>query len=212
MLRYLSVIIIFTAAILFVSGKQSCAQTGIFSEDGSRVDLSEAMTFERYMATGESGHLKAMLERFDEYKVSDFFSDEIREIDEPAVLLMIGMMYCPDCKVVSPFMEAIARINPLVETRYIVRNDTPGAREFMKARTGRTNMPAIFALSPDGTVLDGAYVETPESVTRLLEAAEDDEAKDKIWDDFHGGVYDEEVQRDLIKLLERGDNPLNLGG
>ena len=137
---------------------------------------------------------------------SRFFTDGAKEIDSPVILLTIGMMFCPDCKVIYPYAEALARSNPMIRTKYIVRNETPGAREFMKARTGRTNMPAIFVLKQDGTVLDGAYVETPAKVTALLEAAaaeKDEKKSDAIFDDFHNGVYDEDVQRDLLALINR---------
>ncbi|MDR3281371.1 MAG: thioredoxin family protein [Synergistaceae bacterium] len=202
MLRNLTLILILSCAVSFAAYKPLEARAAIFSDDSGSVDISSAKTFEQYMATGSSEHLKTMLERFDEYKVSDFFAEEIKKIDAAATLLMIGMMYCPDCKVVSPFMEAIAKLNPKISTRYILRNDTPGAKEFMQNRTGRTNMPAIFVLSPDGTVLSGAYVETPERVTGMLASAATDGERDKIWDDFHEGVYDEDVQRDLIELIK----------
>jgi hypothetical protein len=94
-------------------------------------------------------------------------------------------------------------LNPLVRTKYILRNETPGAREFMKSRAGRTNMPAVFVLRADGKVLDGAYVETPEKVTALLASAATDEERDAIWEDFHSGVYDEDIQRDLLELISK---------
>jgi hypothetical protein len=98
-------------------------------------------------------------------------------------------------------MEAMSRFNPLIRTRYLVRNDTPGAREFMAARTGRTNMPAVFVIRPDGSVSDGAYVETPTSVTSLLASAVTDDEREAVWNDFHSGLYDDDVQSDLMSLV-----------
>jgi glutaredoxin len=115
---------------------------------------------------------------------------------------MIGMTYCPDCKAAYPYMEAVSRVNPHVTTRYIPRNGTPGAREFIQARAGRTNMPAIFVLRPDGEVLEGAYIETPSKVTGLLANASSDEERDAVWEDFHNGIYDEEIENDLLALVE----------
>ena len=170
--------------------------------DAKRVDLSRAMSFEEYVRSGTDEHRRATEERFASYKSAPFFIEGAKKIDSPVILLMIGMMYCPDCKAAAPYMEELARLNPLITTKYMVRDDTPGAKEFMKARSGRTNMPAIFAITPDG-VLDGAYVETPESVTALLGAAKTEAERDAVWDDFHSGVYDEDVQRDLLSLATR---------
>jgi glutaredoxin len=172
----------------------------IFSDDAGKVDLSRALSFDEYKKSGTEEQRHAAAERFENFSVSPFFEESAKKIDSPAVLLMIGMMYCPDCKAAYPYMEKLAEINPLIDTKYLVRNETPGAREFMAARTGRTNMPSIFVLEPDGTVLDGAYVETPARVTDMLAEA-DEAAREAIWDDFHSGVYDEDIQRDLISLI-----------
>jgi glutaredoxin len=197
--RYIQLFLILT---LFLFSQQADAEDNVFPGNDGRVDLSKTISFDEYKKTGTDEHVRNVEERFGSFKIAPSFAEGAKKIDTPLTLLMIGMMYCPDCKVVSPFMEAIANLNPKIKTRYIVRNDTPGAREFMQLRTGRTNMPSIFVVSDDGAVLSGAYVETPERVTALLASAADDKARDKIWDDFHLGVYDEDVQHDLIDLIK----------
>jgi glutaredoxin len=188
--------------LIFSAGFSVPVWADVFSQDNSKVDLSQGKTFEQYIATGESDHLRAMVERLVSYNVSGFFGEEIKKIDTPVTLLLIGMMYCPDCKAVTPYLEAITKLNPKIKTSYMLRNDTPGAKEFITAKTGRPNMPAVFILKNDGTLLEGAYSETPKSVIALLEAARTEAESDKIWDDFHGGRYDEDVQRDLIELIK----------
>jgi thiol-disulfide isomerase/thioredoxin len=202
LIRYALIMMALTLASLSIAGAAYAGERA-FSKDAGRVDLTHAVSFEEYVKSGTDEHRKATDERFASYVSAPFFVEGARKIDSPVVLLMIGMMYCPDCKAAKPYMEELARLNPLIRTKYMVRNDTPGAREFMKARTGRTNMPAIFAITPGGKVLDGAYVETPARVTALLEAAGTEVERDAIWDDFHNGVYDEDVQRDLLALVER---------
>jgi glutaredoxin len=173
-----------------------------FSPDAGSVNLKNSVSFEEYKKSGEEKYISDIEERVRSCGVSEKFIEGAKKIDRPLVLLMIGMTYCPDCKAAYPFMEAVSRVNPYVTTRYIPRNSTPGAREFIKARAGRTNMPAIFALRPDGKVLDGAYIETPSKVTGLIMNATSDEERDSIWEDFHSGVYDEEIENDLLRLLE----------
>lgn len=194
------VLITVSLLLIFFSGT-AYAESLIFSDGAKRVDLSGALSFEEYAKSGSPEHRAAAQGRMASYKEEPFFAEAAAKIDSPVVLLTIGMMYCPDCKAVYPYLESLARRNPLVSTKYIVRNDVPGAKEFMAARTGLTKMPSVFALKPDGTVLDGAYVETPKKVTAMLAAAETEADRDKIWDDFHAGIYDEEIQRDLISLI-----------
>ncbi|MDR1651939.1 MAG: thioredoxin family protein, partial [Synergistaceae bacterium] len=90
---------------------------GVFSEDGRRVDLSGCLTFEQYAASGSAEEAEALSKRLEGYKTADFLEDEVKGIKGPVILLTIGMMYCPDCKVSVPFTEAIARLSPGVETR-----------------------------------------------------------------------------------------------
>jgi uncharacterized protein YbaR (Trm112 family) len=187
--------------LIFVSGRTE-AKNLVFSGDSGRVDLSGALSFEEYRKLGTGEEQKAVEGRFESFETLPFFEEGAKAVESPVVLLMIGMMYCPDCKAAYPYIEAISRLNPLVRTKYLVRNETPGAREFMKNRTGRANMPAIFVVRADGKVLDGAYVETPEKVTKML-AETPEENRDAIWDDFHNGVYDEDIQRDILDLISK---------
>jgi hypothetical protein len=198
--RYLTFFFIF---VLILRGTAYAAPFGarVFSEGFGRVDLSKTLDFDAYAATGSGEHRQALDDRLNSYKIADFFEEGAQQIDHPVTLLMIGMMYCPDCKIVSPYLETLSGANPYIRTRYLVRNDTPGAREFMAARTGRTNMPSVFAVRPDGSVADGAYVETPAKVTAMLASAATDDERDAIWNDFHSGAYDEDVQNDLLELV-----------
>jgi glutaredoxin len=200
MARYLLFFLIF--ALISLS-RPVDAKGRVFSEDSGRVDLSQALSFEEYLQSGAEGERRAVEKRFESYGVLPFFEEGAKKIEYPTTLLMIGMMYCPDCKAAYPYLETIARLNPLIRTKYIVRNDTPGAREFMASRTRRSNMPSVFVLRPDGKVLDGAYVETPAKVTELLAAAATEGERDAIWDDFHSGLYDEDIQRDLLELISK---------
>jgi hypothetical protein len=200
MLRCLTLVFLLA---LILQGTAFAMSSGlrVFSENFDRVDLSEALDFEAYALTGSPEDRRALGDRLNSYGIADFFKEGAEKIDRPITLLMIGMMYCPDCKIVYPYIEALSAINPLISTKYMVRNDTPDAREFMTAHTGRTNMPAVFAIRPDGSVAPGAYVETPSRVTSMLESAATDVERDAIWNDFHSGTYDEDVQRDLLTLV-----------
>jgi hypothetical protein len=192
----------FLTALAIVLIVASSSSAGIFSPEGDRVDLTQSLTLEKYMMTGTALDIEMALERLDSLKVSDFFSDAVKRVDTPVTILMIGMMYCPDCNIAFAYMEAMAKLNPLITSRYFPRDPTPGARDFMTQRTGVVRTPQIFIVAPDGVVLDGAYVETPSNVTAMLAAAATDEQKKSIFADFRSGRYDEDVERDLVSLIE----------
>ena len=178
----------------------------MFSGNFGRVDLSQTLSYEEYLNTGTDEERKAADARVRSTEPAAFFKEGARGVNSMLTLFVIGMTSCPDCTVVYPFVEALPKINPLIRTKYILR-ETPGAREFMTARTDRMNVPSVFVLKPDGTVLEGVYVETPARVTALLESAQTETERRVVWDEFRGGLYDEEVQRDLLLLIEGRGTP-----
>ena len=178
---------------------------GVFSPDGSAVDLYKTLKFDAYKASGTEEQRRTAEEKLASVKPAAFFIEGVRKIDKRLTLLVIGMMNCPDCTAVYPYVEAMEPANPFISVRYLARNDTPGAREFMSSRTGRTNTPSIFIVR-NGKILNRAYVETPSRVTALLEATKNEEERDVIWEDFHSGVYDEDIQSDLLELISNIDD------
>jgi excinuclease UvrABC nuclease subunit len=163
------------------------------------------LKFDAYKASGTEEQRRTAEEKLAFAKPAGFFLERIRKIDKRLTLLVIGMMSCPDCTVVYPYLEAMEAANPFISVRYLVRDNTPDARKFMSYHTGRTNTPSIFVVR-NGKVLNGAYVETPSRVTALLEAAKNKEERNEIWKDFHSGVYDEDIQSDLLELISNIDD------
>ena len=187
------------------------AASKIFSPDAERVNLYKTLNFETYKATGTEEEREATEERLALVKPAAFFLEGAQKIEERITVLVIGMMFCPDCKAVYPYVEAMKAANPFISVRYLERS-APGAREFMLSRTGRANVPMIFGVRPDGTkgnrdgkIWGKSYTETPERVTGLLQAAKTERERSTVWKDFHAGVYDEDIQRDLLDLILQAD-------
>ncbi|MDR1379657.1 MAG: thioredoxin family protein [Synergistaceae bacterium] len=189
----------FLLALAFAVASPAFAEVS-FSPDAKRVNLYRTLKFDVYKASGTEEEQVAAEEKIASSRPAAFFIEGLNSVDTRLTVLMIGMMRCPDCRAVYPYTEAMAA-NPFISVRYLARDKTPGAREFMIARTGRSNTPSIFIVRPNGEVLDGTYVETPTSVTALLAAAKSAEDRRRIWDDFHKGIYDEYIQRDLLALI-----------
>ncbi|MDR1472257.1 MAG: thioredoxin family protein [Synergistaceae bacterium] len=204
MRKNLSLVFAALAAILAAAPRSGA---GVFSPEGDRVDLSQSLPLEKYMMTGTALDMEMAFERLESFKVSESFRGTVERVNRPLVILMIGMMYCPDCGIAFAYMEAMSRINPLITARYIPRDPTPGARDFMNRRTGVVRTPQIFIVEPDGAVRLGAYVETPARVTALLAAAASDEERKSVFADFRAGIYDEDVQDDLASLIDSALRP-----
>jgi glutaredoxin len=192
-------------------GNDAVAQR-IFLPD-ARVNLYKTLDFETYKASGTEEQRNAAEERLASIEPAAFFLEGVKKIDKRITLLVVGMMFCPDCTAVYPYLEAMKAANPFISTRYLVRDATPGAREFMISRTGRPNVPSIFVVRPDktngwrsGKISSKAYVETPIRVTNLLQSAKSNTERAAVWKDFRAGVYDEDIQRDLLDLISEDND------
>ena len=181
---------------------------GFFSPDHNAVNLYRTLKFDAYKMSGTEEHRKKAEAKLSSGKPAAFFLEGTRKIDKRLTVLVVGMMYCPDCAAIYPYVQAMEAANPFIRVRYIVRDSAPEVMDFLSSRTERTNVPSIFIVRPGkkmgnrrGEILNGAYVETPSRVTALLDAAKSDEERKVIWDDFHSGVYDEDIQRDLLDLI-----------
>ncbi|MDR0617152.1 MAG: thioredoxin family protein [Synergistaceae bacterium] len=165
---------------------------------GAKIDLSRGVTFERYLTTGDSAQMKSALERVSSLALSDHFLAFVRGIDIPLVLAVYTELWCPDCARTTPFVHAISQANPLIKAVYFPRDEL--GRVFMRAQTGRSSIPTIFVTDKGGLVAGDVYVEYPERVQALIADASEDAARHK--NDLRSGLYDEEIENDLRKLME----------
>jgi hypothetical protein len=63
--------------------------------------LKASVSFEEYKRSGEEKYIIGIEERMRLRSVPEKFIEGVKKIDRPLVLLMIGMTYCPDCKVAN---------------------------------------------------------------------------------------------------------------
>lgn len=163
------------------------------------VNLEAGLTFEQFLATGRAYDIADSFDLEKSVAVAPFFADGVRRVDVPVTMVVFASTTSPESLIVLPFLEAMHKINPLVKTRYFVRDETPEAAELLLARTRMNRVPTVFVAREDGSLLHGAYVEFPARLyAEIRESGKDARG---VVDDFRAGAYDEEVQMDLVRLL-----------
>jgi hypothetical protein len=190
----------FTLALVTVFFAVSAASAGLSLSAPAEFDLSSAMQFERYLATGSTEEIEKLLVRLDSVSLTNELKSSAKGGKAPLTLVVYGWMSCPDCEVVVPYVEAIKRLNPSVSTLYFGRTDE--SRDLMRKLVGVYRTPTVFAASADGTLLGAYYLEYPISVRERMEAAVGDDAKKAVIKEFRGDKYDLELQKELTELLE----------
>lgn len=186
-------VIAVSATLLILAGSQAIAQT-------ERLDMSAGMNFEAFLATGRASHIEKIFARMKSLALVPEVKSSIMQIDVPLVLFTYGSMSCSDCTIALPVLEAMRRQNPQYITTLYQDRDL-AARELLLRHTGRSRIPTVLVLLPDGTLLDGAYVEHPRIVYDLLDSSRSEEEKRSHIEEFRAGKYDEQVQADLADLI-----------
>ncbi|MDR3255273.1 MAG: thioredoxin family protein [Synergistaceae bacterium] len=184
-----------SAPLLFASQVFCAAQPA-----GGQIDLSKGIAFEKYITTGDAEHLASVIDRVSALRPSASLISAAKKIDIPIVVVAYTDITCPDCARTIPFVQALHDANPLVRTVYLLRDEE--VRTFVRAQTGRSSTPTIFVTDESGAVAGDAYVEYPASVQTLIDESTTDEEAKGHKSDLRSGLYDDEIQNDLARLLE----------
>ncbi|MDR1579047.1 MAG: thioredoxin family protein [Synergistaceae bacterium] len=176
------------------------SSAGLSIPEPASVDISEAMSFEKYLTTGSSGETEKLLNRMDNLDMAESLKSSALEGNERLTLVVFGWMSCPDCEVVIPYIESVRRLNPNISTLYFGRNDATKA--VLRNLAGASGTPAVFAARQDGTLLGPYYHEYPQSVRARLNSARDNDEKRDVIRDFRSGKYETELQQELAGMLK----------
>jgi glutaredoxin len=163
------------------------------------IDLSSALDFEEYVATGSGRQIDEIFKRIDELALSEHFIAAVRALERPATLVVYGDMSCPDCATAVPFVEAIRRTNPKIATLYFTRTDE--AEITVKNIAGVYKTPTIFGADSSGSLGREFLLEFPDSVRKLVDEAGDSDSRRAVIREFRAGKYAADLEVDLIKML-----------
>jgi hypothetical protein len=194
--------IILLSAITMLTAAAAAASPMLKS--AASIDISSALSFEEYLATGSEDEADEIMTRLGIISVNDELRSSAEGVGAPLTLIVFGWMPCPDCEVVVPYVEAIKRLNPaMISTSYFDRTDD--VKTLALSLAGVYKIPTIFAARPDGTLLGPYYLEYPQNVRSIVDSEGDDERKQAVIDEFRKNRYDENLMRDLSELIRSAE-------
>jgi glutaredoxin len=191
-------LLLFAGAVAAVIVFSSASSAKELSKPAS-IDLSSALDFVAYAATGSGRQIDELLGKIDALSLSENFISEVREVRGPVTMVVYGDMSCPDCAATVPLVEAIRRTNPEISTLYFTRTDE--AERTVKNIAGVYKTPTIFSSDSEGLLGREFLLEFPDSVSKLVDEAHDSDSRRAVIREFRNGKYMADLESDLLRLL-----------
>jgi hypothetical protein len=188
--------------------------------------IEKAMSFEQYIAlidkllaegktTGENqsenyiyfGKLnRQRMKRLEKtVKLDETFVEKIRAVNRPLIWLILTEGWCGDAAQNIPVIEKIAAENPLIETRYLLRDENPELMDKYLTNGGKA-IPILICLAGETLQELGKWGSRPTSIQEyfleLKEAGVEKDERNELLQRRYNADKEQSIQADFAKLIE----------
>lgn len=188
--------------------------------------IEKAMTFEQYIAliekllaegktTGENqtenyvyfGKLnRQRMKRLEKtIKLEEGFIDKIRAINRPLIWLTLTEGWCGDAAQNIPAIEKIAAQNPLIKTRYLLRDENLDLMNNYLTNGGMA-IPIMICIDGDTFQELGKWGSRPTAIQEyfleLKEAGIEKDERNELIQRRYNSDKEQAIQADFAKLIE----------
>ncbi|MBI1938223.1 MAG: thioredoxin family protein [Ignavibacteriales bacterium] len=84
------------------------------------------------------------------YKVNENLASAIKEIDKPQLWMILTELWCGDSAQNIPYIAQIAKHNPLIDLRILLRDENPDIMDYYLTN-GTRGIPKLVAFDIDGS-------------------------------------------------------------
>ena len=107
-----------------------------------------ALTYDDYLAASDEQHAARWREQERHVVLTEDQVALLASYTRRMHLLVVSGVWCGDCVRQGPIYRTIERVNPLVEFRYVDRDDAPDVMDELRV-TGAKKVPVVACLSED---------------------------------------------------------------
>lgn len=147
------------------------------------------------------------------YKVNENLAKVVEEIDKPQLWMILTELWCGDSAQNIPYIAQIAKQNPLIDLRILLRDENPDIMD-RYLTNGTRGIPKIVAFDTDGNEIFQWGPRPKEAQELVLKAKQEGKPKKEFiellhkWYAFNKGKNIEEEFLDLISASVYS-SPLN---
>ncbi|MDP4089572.1 MAG: thioredoxin family protein [Bacillota bacterium] len=160
------------------------------------IEIKEGMNKEQYMALHNCEESRELVEKINEINLSREIQARLKSIKEKVNIVVFSEGYCPDCKVVVPYLVRMAELNENIHIKYFLRK---GNEELLQNLSGETRIPTVvtfdYNMNPKGI-----FVEVPAELKAEMSGKGLEDIK-KLISQYREGKYNDLVEKSLLDII-----------
>lgn len=138
-------------------------------------------------------------------KISDELKEKIRAVKRPLIWLTIVESWCGDAAQNIPAIEKIAAENPLIQTRYLLRDENLELMDKYLTNGGRA-IPILICLDGEKFTELGKWGSRPRAIQEyfleLKEAGIEKDERNELIQRRYNADKEQSIQADFAELIE----------
>ncbi|WP_027340195.1 thioredoxin family protein [Halonatronum saccharophilum] len=159
------------------------------------IDLKGKMNFRQFLNSSNEEFREEQLKLYN-IDLFDASKDIIMKVERAVELIVFSEIYCPDCRIVMPYLKKIEEINDNIEISIYPRE---GNEKAMKDYVGIARIPTVIKID-NKEKLEGRFIEFPKEISETLDRLTEEE-REEVIDKYRRGEYNELIEKDLINKV-----------
>jgi hypothetical protein len=138
-------------------------------------------------------------------KLNESLVEKVKKIDRPLIWLILTEGWCGDAAQNIPAIEKIAAQNPLIQTRYLLRDDNLDLMDQYLTNGGRA-IPILICIDGETFEPTGRWGSRPHAIQEyfleLKEAGIEKDERNELIQRRYNADKEQSIQADFAELLE----------
>lgn len=160
------------------------------------IDAKYTIEFNRYLETGTESQIEKQLSVLSETFLSEKLIEILKNLRSSIKIIAFAEIYCPDCQIIVPYLEKMAKASHRFEYSVIKRQ---GSEDYLKKISGNTKIPT-FILIDKNAEKNKIMIEFPKKIKDKIELSKSN-LQDQIIEEYRAGKYRAEIDEELCDLL-----------
>ncbi|WP_018249783.1 thioredoxin family protein [Orenia marismortui] len=160
------------------------------------LSLDDAISFKDFLNSSSNEYKEDQLRLCEDIELSNSAKRKVLEVETKIDLIVFSEIYCPDCRIVIPFLQQIEEINNNI-TIYIYPRKS--YEDLMKEYTGTAKIPTILRVNSNNKSI-GEFIEFPKKIKEEIRLANEDDKKDLI-NRYRRGEYNQLIEKEILEKL-----------